>query len=661
MPRDLPVGNGTVLINFDKDFQMRDIYFPHVGQENHSMGHPSRFGVWVDGQFSWIGGEWQIERKYLPDTLVTDVLLRNDRLQLELRIHDAVDFHLWVYVREVHVRDLSGRARDVRLYCNHNFHISENDVGDTAFYDPKTQSIIHYKKDRWFLINMCDPTKCGVDQWATGTCEAQGLEGTWRDAEDGQLSGNPIAQGSVDSTIGISIQVPASGTQVAHYWICFGIGYEKVVKLNSVVRELTPEKLIKRTENYWRLWVHKENIDFQNLPEPIVDLFKRSLLIMRTQIDDGGAIIAANDFDIAQFSRDTYSYMWPRDGALVSNALTRAGYREIGQRFFNFCLKAIKEEGYFMHKYNPDGTVASSWHPWYRDGQFDLPIQEDETALVIWSLWQFFKKFRDVEFIKPLYRRLITNGADFMVRYRDPETKLPLPSYDLWEERYGVHVFTVAAVIAGLSAAANFAHAFGEVEQANTYFATAEEIRQGLLKYLWNPQQERFCRMATRTAEGYQLDMTIDSANSGLFVFEALPIDDPQLEKMMEAVSKRLWVRTEVGGVARYEDDYYHQVSHDVAQVPGNPWFICTLWQAQYEFASAKSADGLKRGLDLLTWVASRALPSGVLAEQVNPYTNAPLSVSPLTWSHAAFVTAVMDYLEARRRLLSNTVFDGQI
>src|SRR5947199_7129209 len=33
-----------------------------------------------------------------------------------------------------------------------------------------------------------------------------------------------------------------------------------------------------------------------------------------------------------------------------------------------------------------------------------------------------------------------------------------------------------------------------------------------------------------------------------------------------------------VGGVARYENDYYHRISNDIAAVPGNPWFICTLW-----------------------------------------------------------------------------------
>jgi hypothetical protein len=39
----------------------------------------------------------------------------------------------------------------------------------------------------------------------------------------------------------------------------------------------------------------------------VVELFKRSLLVVRTQIDNNGAICAANDSDIMQFSRDTYS------------------------------------------------------------------------------------------------------------------------------------------------------------------------------------------------------------------------------------------------------------------------------------------------------------------------------------------------------------------
>jgi GH15 family glucan-1,4-alpha-glucosidase len=114
----------------------------------------------------------------------------------------------------------------------------------------------------------------------------------------------------------------------------------------------------------------------------------------------------------------------------------------------------------------------------------------------------------------------------------------------------------------------------------------------------------------------------------------------------MKAIRDRLWCKTDVGGVARYENDYYHRVSDDIARVPGNPWFICTMWQAQYAIAKAKVPSDLAEAVEVLTWVASRTLRSGVLAEQVHPYSNAPLSVSPLTWSHATVVMAVQEYLE---------------
>ena len=45
--------------------------------------------------------------------------------------------------------------------------------------------------------------------------------------------------------------------------------------------------------------------------------------------------------------------------------------------------------------------------------------------------------------------------------------------------------------------------------------------------------------------------------------------------------------------------------------------------------------------IELMQWVTDHALPSGVLAEQVHPLTGEPLSVSPLTWSHATFVATV--------------------
>lgn len=658
MPRDLPIGNGNVLVNFDGQYQIRDIYFPRVGQDNQTVGRVNHLGFWVDGQFSWINEDWHIEKRYLKESLVTDVLLRNDRLHIEVRMHDLVDAQDNILLREVHVKSLDGKDHLVRVFFHQDFSISENEVGDTAFYDPRTLSVIHYKKNRWFLISTKTPLKCGVTDWSVGKKGVDGLEGTYKDAEDGKLGGNPIVQGSVDSVVGLNLSVPANGEACGHYWMCMGRNYEEVKALNDeMVKEEHAERMVPRNQNYWKLWVNPEHIDFHGLPPKVVELFKRSLLTIRTQVDNGGAIIAANDHDITQFARDTYSYMWPRDGALVAYAMTKAGHRDLTQRFFKFCSDVIKDEGYLLHKYNPDRSVASSWHPWLKDGKEVLPIQEDETALVIWSLWHHFKKFRNIEFIRSVADNLIFKAADFLCSYRDDETKLPHPSYDLWEERWGVHLFTVCSVIGGLNAAANFCQAIGELTKAHRYQAVADEVQEAMVEHMWSKEHKRFCRMATRTESGYNLDMNIDAAMYALFAFGNMSPHDSKVAATMKAIKDRLWIKTEVGGLARYENDYYHQISQDVENVPGNPWFICTMWLAQYDIAAARSPEDLKDAVKLMEWVANRALMSGVLAEQVHPYSNEPLSVSPLTWSHATFVTCVLEYLDRKKQLLTENVF----
>ena len=60
MPRDLPLGNGDFLVTFDSTYTLRDIYYPHVGLENHTVGDACRFGIWADGAFSWISDDgWE--------------------------------------------------------------------------------------------------------------------------------------------------------------------------------------------------------------------------------------------------------------------------------------------------------------------------------------------------------------------------------------------------------------------------------------------------------------------------------------------------------------------------------------------------------------------------------------------------------------------------
>jgi len=608
----------------------------------------------VDGGLSWVSdGGWERRLAYAENTLVTDVQLVHAGLGLELAVADTVDFDRPLLVRRVTVRNRRDHERSVTLYVHHDFDLFEHALGDTAYFDPWTKGLVHYKRTTHFLINALAGDRVGFTSYATGAKGTATHEGTWRDSEDGQLGRNPIAQGSVDSVGAVDLVVPAGGTAVAHLWMIASDDFFKAKDQNDVVVQRGPESYLVRTQNYWQYWVTRDRTDLSQLAPRLRQLYRRSLLILRTQIDNRGAIIAANDSDIKQFGRDTYSYMWPRDGALVTEALIGANQREVAARFFEFCAQIIQPGGFMLHKYTPDGAPGSSWHPWAdAHGDRILPIQEDETALVLYALGLHHARYDDTEFIKPFYSRLVKAAAEFLVRYRHTPTGLPGPSWDLWEERRGIHAFTVAAVWAGLQAAARFAEGFGETALAAKCRTASDEIRAAALAHLFDRARNRFVRtLEVRPDGSLARDATLDASLYGVWKFGLVAPSDPAAVSTMEALRDGLTVRTSVGGMARYQHDAYHRAGPEVAAVPGNPWFICTLWLADWYIATAGSHDDLERAYEILEWVAARALPSGTLAEQVHPHSGEPLSVSPLTWSHAAFVTTVQNYAVRSRQL----------
>lgn len=672
MPRDLVLGNGQMLVCMDRHLFIRDLYWPYVGLYNHLSGRAIRFGIWVDGQFSWIDKTWDRDLRYRPHSLVTDCHLRNDRLQVSLSVSDVVDHRADTFVRRVLVRNLAGHEREARLFWAADTVICETDIGDTCYYDPYAEAVLHYKWNNYLLFSgqsgAVGGGRRGLSGYACGMKGLAGMEGTWRDCEDGELSGNPIAQGSVDSAIMLSTTVSPHGeTAALDLWLIIGPSREAVMDSQSLLKRETVDSLLDVTERYWRGWVSQGmapraadetgapgRILGDLLPPRVQSLFRRSLLVIRTQTDNRGAILAANDTDIMQGNRSHYSYMWPRDGALVAHALDAAGFGSITRQFFVFCRNVLpKQRAALMHKYGPDGSVGSSWHSFLApDNSPELPLQEDETALVIWALWYHYERHRDFEFVETMYRSLARPCANFLLDYRDPDTHLPLPSWDLWEERRGIHTYTVCAVIAALRAATQLGRLFGDTVSADAFSQGAEAMLAAMTTRLWSAEHGRFARRLVCHPDGATTqDMTQDASLHALHLFDVLPVRDPKAEETMRQVNDRLWVKAGIGGMARYEGDYYARISNDLVNVPGNPWIICTLWRAQWLIARAERLDDLDEPRDLLEWANLTTLPSGVLPEQIHPYNFTPLTVAPLTWSHAEVVETVYKWLRKHEEL----------
>jgi GH15 family glucan-1,4-alpha-glucosidase len=648
LPRSLVLGNGNVLIGFDATYSVRDIFYPRVGDANHTMGNVCHAGFFIDGKFAWLeDGGWQRQLGYSENSLVSDVRLAHPGLGISVRFEDFVDLARNWFIRNIEITSSNGFGVG-RIFFHYDWYIEGSDIGNTVLYEPRHRGVIAYRANRYFLIGGQVDADYGVSTWANGK-KGNGAQGTWVDAEDGVLGKNPIEQGSVDCTVGFDLgAVKAGQPRSLTHWLCMGTRLSEVSTFGQdLIVDRGPDTYRGRTLTYWQVWSEKDHRHIDDeVADGAADLYRRSVLTARTHVDNHGAIIASTDYDITKFARDTYAYAWPRDGAIVANALDRAGHEDVTRTFFTFCQESLVEEGFFLHKYTPYGQPGSSWLPWIDShGVRTLPIQEDETGLVLWSLWQHYRLHQNLDFVVGLYSTLILPAADWMVSYVDQRNGLPMPSWDLWEERWGVHAFTVGSVWGGLDAARNFADLFGDVAAYVRYRDAAERLREASDTHLYSGELGRFPRRITiEDDESITVDTVLDSAIHGLWRFGMYPPDDPRVVETMNAIATQLHNGAAAGGVARYTDDYYFKVESDTRKVPGNPWFMCTMWLGQWYIATAKTSGDLKPASDIIDWVVKHQVPGGLLSEQLDPNTGAPLSVSPLTWSHAEFIITVDDY-----------------
>lgn len=647
--RPLVLGNGRLLVALDDRYRIRELTWPHVGLYNHLSGNSIRMGVWTGGAFGWVDGDgWERSLGYAPGSLAGRSLLSNAALGVRIECEDAVDPSSDLYVRRMLLSNSTALPMDLRLFLSQDPNIMESDIGDTALYNSDLRGVVHYKGAHWFLFGG-RTAPGGIAQYATGLSSFGDHEGTWRDAEDGELGMNPIAQGSVDSTLALHLSLPAGGRAEAQYWIVCGDGLDSLTEGFETLKRAGVKAVVQRTTEHWRGWSAPLMERLEGLPEEVSALARLSLLVVRAHVDDEGGILAANDSDIMETNRATYSYVWPRDGALVAEVLDQVGHHEEPARFFRFCARLIgPRQPFFLQKYRADGTFGASWHAWVAHGKPETPMQEDETALVLHALGAHMDETGDLDLLRELYEPMVVPASDWLVRHRNAKTGLPLPSYDLWEERRGVHTFTTAAVVAGLRAAAKLAMAIGD-DRTMGYALAAEEVYSAMRAKLVDRSTGAYLRgLVQPTPRKLAPDPTADASLLLIAILGVVDADDEAMAKTVAMIEERLVVRSPVGGIARYEGDHYFRRSEDY---PGNPWIICTLWLAQYQCLIARTVEDLARPTALLKWAARWASPSGVLPEQLHPETGGPLSVSPLTWSHSEFLKTANMVADRKREI----------
>ncbi|MGH7237345.1 MAG: glycoside hydrolase family 15 protein, partial [Candidatus Saccharimonadales bacterium] len=474
------------------------------------------------------------------------------------------------------------------------------------------------------------------DQFAIGNYAIEGKAGTFMDATDGELSGNLVEHGGVDSVIRFKLNIEAGTSQTVDYWVAAAGSQSDAQAMHDGL--LAPGAFGRRlhsTRSFWQQWLQPNGNELAYLPGRERLAVQQSLLIIKAHCDSRGSILASGDSSIFNYGRDYYCYCWPRDAAYALWPLIRTGHYDEAKQFFMFARDVMHPDGYMMHKYQPDRAIGSTWHPLVHNRSRELAIQEDETACLLFMLNELYEANHDLVYIQNLYHTFVAASANFLMRYVDKTTNLPHASYDLWEQKFATFTYTVCTVIAGLEAAAKLAEAAEQPQDAVNWRRCAEKFRAHL-DTLYS--QDGYFRKSFLLEDGeLHYDESIDAASFyGVFMFAKLPLDDERLGLTVKKVETELFNRGPAGGVIRYYGDDYFLAK---PQFGANPWLVCTMWLAQY-YINAGRVDEAK---SLVEWVLARRLPSGVLSEQYDPETSTSLGVIPLVWSHAELINTILD------------------
>ena len=642
MGRPVVLSNGRMFVGLNQDGLVHDFYYPYVGLENlttaRSLQH--KIGVWVNGEFSWIDdGSWQISVDFETEALISNISMRSDKLQLSLELVDFVDSDEDAFIRRMKLTNHADNERDIRVFMHQVFQISHDGRADTAMFVPDDRYLLDYKGRCCLLIAGTVKDGKDFDQFAVGNYGIEGKSGTFMDAEDGELSDNPIEHGGVDSVIRFQKNVAPKGDFEIDYWIAAGSSQNEAALVHARLKYHSIDDRLIATRKYFKDWLQPALTKSSQVSEPYRTSLLKSLLVIKAHCDSRGSILASGDSSIFNYGRDYYCYCWPRDAAYAVWPLIRLGIYGEAKRFFAFARDTLHTDGYLMHKYQPDRAIGSTWHPMVHGRNKELAIQEDETAGVLFMMGEYFEATHDKQFISDYYEGFIYPAATFLTGFVDDATGLPHASYDLWEEKFSTSTYTVCMVIAGLETAIALANVIGRQDDTPGWRAAVDKFR-GALGALYHPDSYFRKGFLLKANGDLSYDDTLDiSSLQGPFMLARLPQNDERLLNTAKTVEQRLLNSSPIGGVIRYENDNYFRTKQ---QYPGNPWIVCGMWLAQYYIHQGRTDEA--RGL--LDWSVDRQLPSGVLSEQFDPDSGESISVTPLVWSHAEMINTILDLYE---------------
>ena len=438
----------------------------------------------------------------------------------------------------------------------------------------------------------------------------------------------------------------------------------------ETLRRIDVKKEYENTKKFWKKYIEKHDglnligddkkqnvLKISNNDEQIeqmLDIYKRTILLFPLlQNEATGGISAAVEIDEDRNYSGRYSYCWPRDAVFITSAYDKLNMTKETEKFYEvFCQKTQSENGMWEQRFYTDGKLAPCWG-----------YQIDETASVIYGLYEHYKLTKDQKFLESNLK-MCENALGFLFNYLEhlfnEETEDPDVvktaiieeiikqgkqrdkaykhlSYDIWEMNEGVHLYSLSSIYSALNimkkiyeeVKPKFENNRLKLEKINKNNAKIEKELENIKKFV----DENLYNDVTKTLKrNTQDDKTDISVIGAVFPFNVLSCKDKKVQNTVEKINMTL--RTYTGGYLRFEQDSYMGGK--------NPWPIATLWMAMYYIKAGNRA----KARECLNFVLNSASDLGFLPEQVNNSTMEPSWVIGLGWSHAMFIIVLSELMK---------------
>ncbi len=527
------VGNGRITASFSKTGELLRLFYGSVDYKQFI----EQFDVGVkvnDSAMIYLHNDINnlYDQKYIKDTNILQTEILNTYFNLQIIQTDFVPISENILVRNYRFINQSNIDLKVNLLAYSK--VLTNINNDTCGFF-KDDCLIQYNHDYSFCIFAKEKPL----SYQINNVQANIMEGI--------IGGKDYIGMSSDSAISYDLQTIKSGEEVnLNLYIYINDNKEKCL-LNELdteinrIRKIDIVKEFEDTKKYWRKYIKdydKLNLEKSDTDERIKKIYKRSILLfaLLTNNETGG-ISAGMEVDEDKTKCGRYSYCWTRDAVFVTRAMDILGMKTEVEKFYNiFCKITQSKSGRWQQRFYTDGRLAPCWG-----------YQIDETASVVFGVYEHYKKYKDKTFLKNNLK-MCENAINYLQKYVNDvmsEKGKFLPSYDLWEEYEGVSLYSMASIFSSFHAMLKIYKSLKPVFENNRLKIEAihkktKSLEQGMLEikeYVLKTFYDDTKKTFVRNAEDKKIDISILGA---ITPFEMFSPDDKNIRNTIERINMTL-------------------------------------------------------------------------------------------------------------------------